>query len=38
MYGTVPIYPLITKTIVYELGIETTKILNERQDKCRVQQ
>ena len=35
MYETVPIYPLITQTIVYELGIETTKILNERQDKLK---
>lgn len=27
------IYPQITKSIIYELGIETTKNLNEKQDK-----
>jgi hypothetical protein len=30
-----PIYPLINKYIIYELGIETTKILNERQDNLK---
>lgn len=29
------IYPQITKTIIYELGIETTKKLNNRQDKLK---
>tara|TARA_B100001093_G_scaffold185108_3_gene177908 strand:- start:9393 stop:10139 length:747 start_codon:yes stop_codon:yes gene_type:complete len=33
MSGLEPIYPQITKSIIYELGIETTKKLNERQDK-----
>ena len=35
MSGTKPNYPQITKSIVYKLGIETTKKINERQDKLR---
>ena len=30
-----PIYPQITKSIIYELGIETTKKLNALQDKLK---
>ena len=33
MSGTKLIYPQITGSIIYELGIQTTKNLNERQDK-----
>jgi len=33
MSGSEPIYSHITKSIIYELGIETTKNLNEEQDK-----
>ena len=35
MFGTKPTYPEITKSIVYKLGIETTKKINERQDKLK---
>ena len=35
MFGTKPNYPQITKSIVYKLGIETTKNINERQDKLK---
>ena len=35
MSGTKPTYPQITKSIVYKLGIETTKKINERQDKLK---
>ena len=35
MSGTKPNYPQITKSIVYKLGIETTKKINERQDKLK---
>ena len=33
MSGTEPNYPQITKSIIYNLGIETTKKMNESQDK-----
>ena len=35
MSRTILNYPQITKSIVYELGIETTKQLNEKQDKLK---
>ena len=35
MSGTKQNYPQITKSIVYELCIETTKKINERQDKLK---
>jgi hypothetical protein len=35
MSGTKPNYSQITKSIVYKLGIETTKKINERQDKLK---
>lgn len=35
MFGTKPTYPQITNSIVYKLGIETTKKINERQDKLK---
>jgi len=35
MSVTEPNYPQITKSIVYKLGIETTKKINERQDKLK---
>ena len=33
MSRTEPIYSQITKSIIYNLGIETTKKMNERQYK-----
>jgi len=33
MSGTESNYPQITKSIIYNIGIETTKKINERQDK-----
>lgn len=33
MSGSEPNYPQITNSAIYKLGIETTKIINERQDK-----
>lgn len=35
IYKIKPKYPEITRYIVYKLGIETTKIINKRQDKLK---